>query len=491
MAKNNKFNQLALCCVDTIDVHTAPPKQNNNIMRKHYRLFAISILIAITATDVKAQVMSAMGNFSPSTSTLIGSASRIGFDNGSWSTYYMRYNDSSYFCDHHTYGYWPVWAPAISSTRVTMPQDFVITDFKKFLNDPGYIGSYQGMGMYGYSLGYNLYNYNYFRIITLPDVSQLNRTTVAHPTGQNATIGMKFLSIGEKTDYRHSNPQSYLLEYYLWANTTYTYAPLAYNPQSNEQEIADDVITHENYVIFATRDTRSGYAPVNLRISDTNGVLINTSINYQWQFLLPDYDSLSSEVRLINLDGKEFVLAYTKCNRRENNAYYLCVHRIDLINFLSNNNSIVTHEIPINKRCVNIADMVFNPNVRTLVILLNGHSQSELYHLNPYSNTTDIIAKLDYPDGSFHSIDTVMSDYNSNEIMYVAMGDSVTFLQNLSTVNHSCFNITPQVSLLRTPPTIGYIKDPLEHYNGDQQYDASTPLDVIFFGTRTCNIVNE
>lgn len=79
--------------------------KNNYTMRKHYKVFAISILIAITATDVKAQIMSVMGNFSPSTSTLIGSASRIGYDDNNMSTYYMRYNDSSYFCSHYNIGH--------------------------------------------------------------------------------------------------------------------------------------------------------------------------------------------------------------------------------------------------------------------------------------------------------------------------------------------------------------------------------------------------
>ena len=135
--------------------------QNQIYMKKTFKLFFFSCLFVVATNGADAQVMSVMGNFSPSTSTLIGSASRIGFDNGAWSTYYMRYNGSSYFCSHHNYGYWSPLAPSVTSTKITLPQNFVITDFKKFLSDPGYIGSYQGKGMYGYTLGYNLYNNNY------------------------------------------------------------------------------------------------------------------------------------------------------------------------------------------------------------------------------------------------------------------------------------------------------------------------------------------
>lgn len=374
-----------------------------------------------------------------------------------------------------------------------MPQDFVITDFKKFLSDPGYIGSYQGKGMYGYTLGYNSYNNNYFRIIKLPEVNQLNRTTVAHPTGQNAVIGMKFLSIGERTPPNHKYPYSCLLEYYLWGNTTYTYAPLAYNPQTNEKEIADDVITVGEYVVFATRDTRTGHAPVNLRISDTNCVLALAShINEQWQFLLPDYENVYGEIRLLPLgDIPFFIMAYTVFNS-SNSQYYLCVHLIYLTGLLNGNNYIVSHEIELEKKCSDLVDLIYEPMVQAIVVLLNGEGVSALYHISPSSNATDMIVKLDYTDGNFYSIDTAGSDSYSNEVLYMAMGDNVIFLQNISNginITQSCLEIKGILYTLREPPIINHIKAPLTFFSDDQVYDYIIDDAFDFYGTRICNEV--
>ena len=465
------------------------------MMKKYIKLFISSCLLIIEAGSAGAQIMSVMGNFSPSTSTLIGEASRIGYDNGAWSTYYMRYNDSSYFCGHHSYVYWTSIAPAVNSTKVTMPQDFVITDFKKFIGDPGYIGSYQGKGMYGFSFGYNQYNSNGFQIIKLPAVDKLTRTTEIHPSGQYAVNGMKFFSIGEKLDTRYSILQSYILEYYLMGTGMYKYAPLQYNPQSYEQEIADDVITAGEYVIFATRDTRLNHAPVNLRISDTNNVLSNTSdIAFQWRFQLPDTEQVYSELRLLDLlDNKEFILAYTIYNTGDNN-YYLCIHRINLLDFLAGNNGIVSHEIKINKECSDLIDMIFKPNLKTMVVLLSGEGKSELYHMKPYSDTNDYTTRLDYSDGSFYSIDTIGENGFPNEALYIAMGDSVIFTQNfsnLSSLSQSCLPRQRKRMILRKNPVIKHIKDPLAFYSGNQEFFSNAPIDVYYHGTRTCNIINE
>lgn len=434
--------------------------------------------------------MSVMGDFSPSTSTLIGSASRIGYDDNYWSTYFMRYNDSSYFCSHYNYGYWALWAPSVSSNKIALPQSFVITDFKKFLSDPGYIGSYQGVGMYGYSLDYNLSSGNYLRIITLPEVDQLNRTAVAHPSGNNAVVGMKFFSIGEKTDARYSMPQSYILEYYLWGNSTYLYAPLASNPTLNEQEIADDVITINDYVVFATRDTRKKHKLVNLRISDTNNVLSsNTDIDVQWQFLLPSYEELYGKLRLLPLDDGLFVLAYTVFNTNDG-EYYLCVHLIESSNLPTGIIVITSHEIKINKECSDLTDMIFEPRVQTMVVLLNGEGKSAFYHFDPYAITNTSVFILDYDDGNFYSIDTDGGDYSLNEVLYIAMGDRTIFLQNIFNgpgVEMSCLDLTEIKSFLKEPPIIKILKDPLPRYSDDQGYDERYSDAPLFYGTRTCN----
>ena len=57
----------------------------------------------------------------------------------------MRYADSSYLCNtvYYTVAYSPI------STKIQLPQDFVITQFKPFILQQGFIGSFQGVGMYG------------------------------------------------------------------------------------------------------------------------------------------------------------------------------------------------------------------------------------------------------------------------------------------------------------------------------------------------------
>ena len=459
-------------------------------MRKHYRVFIISILVAIATNDAEAQIMSIMETFSPSNSTLIGSASRIGFDNGAWSTYYMRYNDNSYFCGHYHY------SAGINSSKITMPQDFIITDFKNFLSDPGFIGSYQMAGMYGYSPCYTSYNYydNYLRVIKIPDVNQLKRTAIAHPLDATIIIGMKFFSIGEKTVSSKTTPQSYLLEYYMWGTDTYIYTPLAYNPQSNEQEIADDVITVGEYAVFATRDTRSGHAPVNLRISDTNNVLSGTSIDYQWRFFLQNHESLYGEIRMLSLeDNKYIIMAYTIQNTNDN-EYYLCVHRIYLPDFLAGINNIVSHEIKLNRDCVNLTDMIYEPKVQTMVILLNGDGISRFYHIDPYSNTNDITTILNYPDGNFYSMDTIGGNYYSNEIKYIAMGNDVIFTQDISngiTIVQSCLDKKKTRFLIRDFPVVKYEKDPLTPYYNERINVNFEPPALYFSGTRPCIIIDE
>lgn len=454
-------------------------------MRYYYKIFILGCLLATVTIETKAQWMSAITVYSPSTSSLIGNASRIGYDDSNCSMYYMRYNDSSYFCSSYYF--------TNMAFKVTMQQDFVITDFKQyFLEDPGFIGSYQGKGMYGYSFA-NYYNglsgNTYFRVAKLDVVDQLNRVAVSYPTGQNAVIGMKSYTIGEKAYSGKAIPQNYILEYYMVGPVLYRYAPLAYSPSLNEQEIADDVITIDNYVIFATRDTRPNHAPINLRISDTNNVLSsNTDIDVQWQFLLPSYEDLYGKLRLLPLDEGMFVLAYTVFNTNDG-EYYLCVHLIKLPSLLAGINGITSHEIQLNSDCYDLTDLIFKPDADVMVALLNGNGKSSFYHLNPYSTTTDITSKLNHSTGNFYSIDTI-ENYSSNEIMYMAMGDSTIFLQNIfngPSIDMSCLEIKKIKSLLKEPPEIKKNDDPLHRYSADREYIELTPSASVFWGTRPCS----
>ena len=343
--------------------------------------------------------------------------------------------------------------------------------------------------MFGKAYYYNLVDNNYLRVIRLPEVNQLNRVAVAHPLGSTAIVGMKSFAIGEKTEFSKTMPHSYILEYYMIGSATYQYAPLAYDPVFNKQEIADDVITLGNYVIYATRDTRPNHAPINLRISDTNNVLSsNTDIDVQWQFLLPSYEDLYGKLRLLPLDEGMFVLAYTVFNTNDG-EYYLCVHLIKLPNLLAGINGITSHEIQLNSDCYDLTDLIFKPDADVMVALLNGNGKSSFYHLNPYSTTTDITSKLNHSTGNFYSIDTI-ENYSSSEIMYMAMGDSTIFLQNIfngPSIDKSCLEIKKIKSFLKEPPEIKKNDDPLHRYSADREYIELTPSASVFWGTRPCS----
>lgn len=432
-------------------------------------IFKILLCIYLSLSlSIEAKAQSSIVTYSPSTSTMFGDATRFGCHYNDWSTYYVRYNDSSYFC----YTLDLVFLYAAFSTKLQFEPSFIITDFKSLVNIQCFIGSYQGVGMHGF------FDYNYsspstshnFYVKKLSAVDNLKRMAgikTSDPAMFNQT---KAFAIGEKSHSSDAPPKNYILEFYaigIGFSSPYYYAQLPFNTAATgERETADDVITLDHYVIFATRDTRNGHAPVNLRISDTTNVLQNADIGYQWQFLLSSYEKVVSELRLLPLDDNYFVLTYIKHDSRIN-KYYLCVHRIHLHDFLAGNNTIVSREILIDGSCTDLVDVIFDPTVRILVTLLNGTGKSELYHDDPYATINSPVSKLTYSDGNFYSIDTLGEMYSSSPDYYIAAGDSVFFTQNISNgvvIEESCLEITDMKSLLCDSPKIRIIYDPLESF---------------------------
>lgn len=72
-----------------------------------------------------------------------------------------------------------------------------------------------------------------------------------------------------------------------------------------------------------------------------------------------------------------------------------------------------------------------------MVLLLNGDLNSEFYHADPYLITSYNTIKLDYPYVKLHSIDTIGEYPVQNNDIYVAMGDSVFFSQDLNDLDKS------------------------------------------------------
>lgn len=452
-------------------------------MNKIIKTLIVPCLFVFGANDIKAQ--SALVTFSPSSSTLIGDASRIGYHYNNKSSYYMQYNDASYICCALNPA---LIIPSPTSMKITMPQDFVISDFKKFRLFQGYIGSYEGIGMFGFIwnvdlLDPNLYTYTF----KLPAINQLNRIAV-----EPSSTKTKAFAIGEKL-ISGGIYQSCLLEFYaegVSINAPYTYAPLVCNQLLGQQEFADDVIILEKKVVFATRYLSLGQQTINLRISDTANALGSSSIKIRWQLVEPFYEVLSSKLRMIVLDDSNFILAYTIYNEKDD-KYYLCIHRVSLPDFLSGINSIVSHAIEINKDCSVLTDIIYEPDVQTMVVLFNGDG-SEFYHVDPYSNINDISYKLDYANGNFYSIDTIGNYTGMNEDGYFAIGQNEIFWQDISNgieIENSCLPIVQPKFMLREPPRIKKIQDKIILQEDNRVLNYFTGNSIFFLGLRTCSVL--
>ena len=428
--------------------------------------------------------------FSPSSSTLISDATRFRHFTNAHSTYYIRYNDSAYLGNtvYVTAYYTPI------STKLTLAQDFVITDFKKFYSNLGFIGSFGGTGMYGWAVSTNHPTSNQFYIFKLPEIKRLTRIETILASNQSIGFQVKAFAIGDKSEVASDGPTiSCILEFYARGNGAfmpYYYAPLAIDPVTYHQEIADDVTIIDDYVIYATRDTRDAHSMVNLRISDTNQVLQNTSIDSQWRFAVPNYHKVVSELRLhpLNDGNGEFILAYV-VQDTQTVKYYLCTHKIKLSDLFAGYNTVVYSLIPIDEECTNLVDVIYEPDVYTLVFLLNGSGESRLCHVEPYS-TGYPATILDYPDGELTSIDTIGSYPSANLDMYVAAGGDRFFSQDISSgiaIDRTCLTLKKREIKQLDPLVVKKSYDPISRFSDDNEIHQINNTAITFYGDKTCD----
>lgn len=452
-------------------------------MKKYCKfLFFISLANCISY-GVSAQ--SALSTFSPSSSTLIGNASRIGYHYNNRTSYYMRYNDASYICCALSDA---LVISSPSSVKIPMPQDFIISDFKKFRAVQGFIGSYQGVGMFGHINEIDILSPSLFiQAFKLPAVDRLSRIAICLPPTKT-----KAFAIGEKEIPSAGINQSYLLEFYAegaGSNAPYKYIPLVCIPESETQEIADDVITLGENIVFATRYIATKQKTIILRVSDTSAALSSIDIKIRRELLLQSYEILSSKLRMIPLDNVNFILTFIIFDERSN-AYRLRVLKINLPDFLSGVNSIVSHEIRISKGCSELADMIYEPDVQTMVILLNGEG-SEFYYVNPYSVTNDNIYELEYPDHNFYSIDSIGNYTGLNRNGFYAMGRNEIFWQifsNIFVFGGSCLPKTQPAFILCDSPQLNSSLNRLSLYVDNRVYVPFNKTSDLFYGLRTCSI---
>lgn len=461
-------------------------------MKNKYVLLSLIYFLFLLPSNIEAQIWSAETVYFPassSISTLKNSATRFGYHANDRSTYYMRYDDTSYFCSGLNVA---MWISTPTSYKIPMPQNFVITSFEKFRNCQGFVGSYQGVGMYGRALSYNFTLYpNEIQVFKLPTVNILHRIA-AGVSSSGYGLGLtKVLATADKTEPSRSSRISNILEFYAegTANGPYLFAPLAYDPVTGEQEIADDVIMQDGYAIFATRDSRHNHAYVNLRIADTHNVLLSTEIDSQWRFLLQPNENVLGEIRLRPLDKDFFVMAYV-VHDIVSDAFFLNIHKIILSDFLLGNNTIETHVIKLERSVSTLVDIIYEPVVKTMVVLLNGEDRSVLYHVDPYFSTGTFAYKLDYSNGNLYSLDTIRDDvYTSPIAMYVAAGGGRFFSQDISNgvvPIASCLTYTKIETPEMTPPSFVEVADPIDCFTNNKSFVLLGEKAILFDGIKPC-----
>ena len=171
--------------------------------------------------------------------------------------------------------------------------------------------------------------------------------------------------------------------------------------------------------------------------------------------------------------------------------YYLCYHRVCMNELLAGINTVVSHEIPIEKG-VDLTDVIYEPDVKVMVMLMNDEKHSELYHVDPFSNTTDYMYRIDYANGNLSTIDTIGDGFLSpNADCYIAMGGGDFFYQDISggyVISQSCMPIDQRWAILKTPPVIVPFLDRVNRYT-DNKIINSISRDVRDTNaTRTCMI---
>ena len=324
---------------------------------------------------------------------------------------------------------------------------------------------------------------------TLPDVDCLTKmATFETRTVDGNRPQIKAFAIGEKA-FNNTPPKSYILEFYalgVGELDPYMYAPLAYDTLTGAQEIADDVIGIKNFVIFATRDSRSGYAPVNLRISDTTSVLTNTDIDIQWRFILPVAYNVVGELNLIGLREDEFILAYVVLDELTQ-KYHLFTHKIKLSDFLMQVNTIETLDVIIDDVCIKWMDIAYDFDVNVMMILMSGGGKSKIYHFDPYITPSPAATILEYNNGELYDIDTITCYYSEN--MYIAIGGTDIFCQDISTgidIEHSCLDKYQIKFLPAKNPKIEKKEDPIQRYSAIKEYHPYDNSAEYSYGTTTC-----
>lgn len=255
------------------------------------------------------------------------------------------------------------------------------------------------------------------------------------------------------------------------------------------KEHIDDLALVDDYIVYATRDSRDDHSMVNLRLSKTSNILLSTEIDMQWQFVLGAGEVVYGKVFVIQLRNYFFEVCYVKYVPATN-CYVLCLHRIFLYDLLNGINSAVSQEIPV-ERGELIQDITYELEKEVLVVLLDKDENSSVFlHTNPNKMTPYSTVRLETRAlERYFSIDTVNHIYMGPNPMYQAWGGNRRFMQSFTTmgaIGPTCLDYSTVMALVVNPIKIIQDKVPLVRDEGTRNYHYDTESLYSTPGLSTC-----
>ena len=431
-------------------------------MKKFFLFFCFALFPFVCT----AQISSLKYNISSSFPDVIESKTRVLEHSSHNSFVFIDTLDTTYIC-HNPDLYLDPYTNLFYFYKKRLPLKIEISDMENVFHSAWYCGSINNEGVYG-----EIYwNSNYYitqrvHIFKLPEVNNLRKFTIA--TQMIDPQQRRLFAIGET--YPSGKLQSYIMECETQGSQafgTYNYA------QMSDSEFVDDVALVEDNVVFATRDYRSRFSKVNLRISNVEQMLAGSEIDKQWRFQLEYYEHVYGRVFITHLNSTDIGVCYIKYNEKQD-VYILCIHKININDLYSNITTFISQEIVIPKG-EEILDIKFDDNKEVLIVLLDKDNiQSIFIHATPYNLLAPGFLCLESTDEErFFSLDTIQPHYLIPDRMYEAWGGNKCFIQRFTTdgeIQGSCF---PYYKRYVNNALIKILKEPspLDRLNGYRLFD--------------------
>lgn len=172
------------------------------------------------------------------------------------------------------------------------------------------------------------------------------------------------------------------------------------------------------------------------------------------------------------------------------NTFCVCVHRINMHDFLLGTNSILSQEMEVSARG-NIQDIIFDKYEKVLIILFDeSNTRSIFIHGNPYYSSAYGAICLESTDGErYFSLDTLLSYYLTDCRRYEAWGGNRCFIQGFysgGSIVESCLH--PTIRNVRIGDRIEIVMkiDPIERLTGIRDYEYEELPWPNAQGTRDC-----